>query len=77
VHLLTEETFIEVLPLLRRTFSEFNAVEKRKLGEKVKQGESVTNSSVQPIGIDVERGKKGIPVVLQMLNVSTIQTSEA
>jgi hypothetical protein len=52
-------------------------VEKRKLGEKVKQGESATIASVQLTGIDGERGKKGIPVVLQMLNVSTIQTSEA
>ena len=39
VEQLEEEIFIQVLPLLRRTFSNFSKPERRKLGEKVKSGE--------------------------------------
>jgi hypothetical protein len=76
VHLLSEETFIEVLPLLRRTFSEFNAVEKRKLGEKVKLGDAAATPSLAQTGIDPERAKRGIPIILQLLNITPAQTTE-
>ena len=76
VHLLPEETFIEVLPLLRRTFSAFNAVEKRKLGEKVKLGDVAAGLSVVQTDIDPERAKKGIPIILQLLNITPAQTIE-
>jgi hypothetical protein len=64
---LDRETFTQLLPLLRRTFSAFTPPEKRKLGEKVKSGSSSTGiKSVFESDIDGERGKRGLPVVLQI-----------
>lgn len=67
VHQLQEDVFIQVLPLLRRTFASFTAAERRKLGEKVKQGDSGTQTSQTEYAIAEERGAKGIPVIMQLL----------
>jgi hypothetical protein len=67
VHQLQEEVFIQVLPLLRRTFASFTTAERRKLGEKVKQGDSGTQTSHTEHAIAEERGAKGIPVIMQLL----------
>ncbi len=65
---LEEENFIEALPLLRRTFSKFTSVERRKLGEKVKNGDKVNPlARVEENSFDRERGKLGIPVVMELL----------
>jgi len=64
------EVFNQVLPLLRRTFSNFSQPERRKLGEKVKAGGLGQVSTVSTKGdIDTERAAKGIPVVLQLLGI--------
>lgn len=72
VSTLDEKNFTEVLPLLRRTFSHFTSTERRKIGEKVKAGENVSNLSIQEPGgnIDAEKALLGIPVVLQLLGIS-------
>ena len=68
---LDKETFTQLLPLLRRTFAAFTPPEKRKLGEKVKGGGVTTGiKTVVETGIEGERGKKGIPVVLQLLGLT-------
>ncbi len=64
---LDEETFIQVLPLLRRTFSDFSKPERRKLGEKVKSGGSGTIMRKTEAGIDSERAKKGVDIVMKLL----------
>lgn len=65
---LDESTFTQVLPLLRRTFSNYATAERRKLGEKVKSGgASGNNLLVNTTGIDEGRAQKGIRVVLQLL----------
>lgn len=69
---LSEEVFVQVLPLLRRTFSEFTNSERRKLGEKAKDGNTLTNKSNQKPSeesFDFTKAKKGIPVVLQLLGI--------
>ena len=69
---LGEETFIEVLPLLRRTFASFTAAERRKLNDKARNGISVssTKSGLKAAtNFNHERASKGIPVVLQILNI--------
>ena len=66
VEQLEEGVFIQVLPLLRRTFSNFTKPERRKLGEKVKSGSSGTIIKQTEIGIDSERAKRGIDVVMKM-----------
>jgi hypothetical protein len=67
VHQLPEEMFIQVLPLLRRTFASFTASERRKLGEKVKQGDSGITTTQTAQHIADERAAKGIPVIMQLL----------
>jgi hypothetical protein len=63
---LGEEVFTQLLPLLRRTFSNFSQPERRKLGEKAKSGG--TAPTVKMIsGFDEARARKGIPVMMQLL----------
>lgn len=68
---LEQDTFTQLLPLLRRTFSGFSKPERRKLGEKAKNG--ITTGSTASFGIDVQfdttRAEKGIPVVMKMLGI--------
>jgi hypothetical protein len=63
-------SFTQVLPLLRRTFSNFTPPERRKLGEKVKSGGSSPGVGIrQETDLDAERAKQGIPIVLQLLGL--------
>lgn len=65
---LMDEEFIQVLPLVRRTFANFTAPERRKLGEKAKKGgqPGITTTEKQA---DEHRAKQGIPVVLALLGI--------
>jgi len=65
---LSEDVFTQVLPLLRRTFANFTSPERRKLGEKAKQGGNgtVAKKNVEE-GFNMERAKKGLPVVWELL----------
>jgi hypothetical protein len=66
---LDDAVFIEILPLLRRTFSNFTNVERRKLGEKVKHGSAGTTKRQEMMDdtFDFERAKLGIPIVMELL----------
>jgi hypothetical protein len=66
---LDEEVFIQVLPLLRRTFSNFTQPERRKLGEKVKSGNTGSQPIIIETNFDYERAKRGIPIVLELLGL--------
>lgn len=66
VRQLDEPIFTVVLPLLRRTFSNFSPAERRKLGEKVKTGGTAVIIKTET-AFDYERARKGIPVVMQLL----------
>ena len=68
VEQLDEEMFIQVLPLLRRTFSNFTKPERRKLGEKVKHG-GISLTIIKEMNFDEERGMKGIEVVMKLLGL--------
>jgi hypothetical protein len=79
---LEKESFTQVLPLLRRTFSHYTNTERRKLGEKVKAGEGSQGGSLllTESPFDLERARQGIPVVLQLLGLPAAgihKTSEA
>lgn len=68
---LDNEGFIQALPLMRRTFSQFTVAERRKLGEKAKNGGSMVSiSQVLSTGLDSERAKKGLLVVMQLMGYS-------
>lgn len=72
VALLSEDTFIQLLPLLRRTFSNYTPVERRKIGEKAKMGKELI-STIAPSKetlIDFEKGMKGVPIIMQLFNLN-------
>ncbi|GGH65976.1 hypothetical protein HNQ91_001968 [Filimonas zeae] len=64
---LPEESFIQVLPLLRRTFSHYTTPERRKLGEKVRQGDTPTGNRTAEQTVDAARGERALPVIMQLL----------
>jgi hypothetical protein len=70
---LNEADFIALLPLMRRTFSQFSHAERRKIGEKAKKG--ITDSAAVAIApaaaiADAARAMKAIPVVAQLLGIN-------
>ena len=62
---LEPEAFTQVLPLLRRTFSNFSQSERRKLGEKAKGGGAKIHIKTET-NLDEERAKKGIPIMMEL-----------
>lgn len=69
---LSEDSFTPVLPLLRRTFSQFPAPERRQMGERVKHstGVMVAKSTAPEAGFNGERARRVLPVLFQILGVS-------
>lgn len=67
---LADDTFMQVLPLLRRTFANFTNPERRKLGEKARSGGPAGHhrSGVQT-DFDAARAKQGLPVILELLGL--------
>jgi len=71
---LAEDTFVALLPLVRRGFSEFAAPERHKMGEKVKHlpalrhGETVSVTK-NDTALDHERAKLVLPVLANILGV--------
>jgi hypothetical protein len=64
---------------MRRTFSQFTHAERRKLGEKAKKsGSGVTSAVTMSHGdnIDIERAKKALPVVAQLLGINRRNNEE-
>ena len=71
VDTLDAEVFIELLPMLRRSFSKFEFGERRLIGEKAVKGlvdpNATTISLTESDEFDEEEANKMIPVVLQFL----------
>ena len=73
---LDEDTFIQVLPLLRRTFSHYTNTERRKIGERVRLGPTgTTTTPTDQQGFDAERAALGIPVIMQLLGLTPKKSS--
>ena len=66
---LSHETFISVLPLLRRTFSTFPAGERRQIGELAKSG-GQTESLSGENQLDMARVEKVLPLLIKILGKS-------
>jgi hypothetical protein len=61
------DAFVEVLPLLRRTFSEYPAPQRRQIGERaVRLGSSVAPAAPS-VDLDEERGDLVLPTVAALL----------
>ncbi|NHA06334.1 hypothetical protein G7092_21170 [Mucilaginibacter sp. HC2] len=75
VSTLSEDVFMQVLPLLRRTFSNFTGPERRKLGEKVRTGGTAGHQHATTItNFDTNRAIQGLPVIIELLGLTTHQT---
>ena len=77
VRSLSEPNFVANLPLMRRTFSQFTNAERRKIGEKVKQGDSgdtVTPHTSAGENIDSARAISALPVIARLLGISPTQS---
>lgn len=70
VESLQKETFVELLPLLRRAFSKFEYSERRQIGEKSKQGLLEGSASLLQYNenFDSELAETMIPVIAKFLN---------
>lgn len=71
---LPEQTFVEILPLLRRAFADFTGPERRAMGEKIVQLGSETTSTARPgladdIPLNHERARLVLPVLRQILGL--------
>jgi hypothetical protein len=64
-----EDTFPDVLPLLRRTFATFGPAERRQLGQRVRGGPD-SRPQAEEDDIDVARAELVLPVVARLLGVS-------
>jgi hypothetical protein len=66
---LSAEAFVTLLPLLRRTFARFSAPERRQMGEKVKQGQTLWVLSSTGEDRDDERVRAMLPFVKMLLGL--------
>ncbi|MDB5283267.1 MAG: hypothetical protein JWO06_2342 [Bacteroidota bacterium] len=74
---LEEEIFVQLLPLLRRSFSAFTNAERRKIGEKAKSGTSAMTKVIPgEANFNYERAIKGVPVVMQLLGINTSENGK-
>jgi hypothetical protein len=66
--------FIQVLPLLRRTFSEFPAPERRLIGERLKRGGSDASAAPGPTpDFDVEAARRVLPLLRTIWSREPVQ----
>jgi hypothetical protein len=67
---LADDNFMQVLPLLRRTFANFSRPERRKLGEKAKSGGGTGRQQFNmQADFDANRAKQGLPVIIELLGL--------
>ena len=70
---LSADAFMQLLPLLKRTFSTFSRPERKQMGEKVKQGgkRQEVGSNLPGIDFDMERAEKGLPIMMKLLGLES------
>jgi hypothetical protein len=64
------EMFQQVTPILRRTFVDYTASEKRKLAEKAKAGGAPVVAAAVELNLDEERAKQVLPVFYKLIGVA-------
>lgn len=71
---LSEDYFIELLPILRRTFSKFEPSERKQLGEKAKKGANVEQTVVleptDTTDFDHQRAEEVLPMLQLLLGLN-------
>ncbi|WP_166830949.1 DUF5682 family protein [Thalassoroseus pseudoceratinae] len=79
---LDAETFIEMLPMIRRAFADFSSPERRQMGEKVKHlatdsaSEKPATTATESATLNTERARKVLPVLAHILGVKYDATDQ-
>lgn len=66
---LSADTFQQLLPVLRRTFSTFEAPERRQMGERVKNGAAALPAVAAVSDLDEQRAALALPLLAQILGL--------
>lgn len=66
---LSEEHFVHVLPLVRRTFSSFSDHERLQLNGRARQGQAPRPQAVAAVGWNEERAAKPLPLLRRILGL--------
>jgi Family of unknown function (DUF5682) len=65
----TDEHFLQVLPILRRTFARFAPPERRQIGERLKPRGGGVVAAAAPQGFDTSAARATLPVLRQIWNL--------
>jgi len=68
---LPEDTFREIVPLLRRAFTDFSLPERRQLLELAGQDAPAAAAGMATLDFDWERGARVLPGLYQLLGITT------
>ncbi len=66
---LNDSAFTTLLPLLRRTFSNFPAPERRQMGERVRLGSQLSARAMVNDRFNCDRANQSLPLVAQLLGI--------
>lgn len=66
---LPSDTFTALLPLLRRTFANFPAPERRQIGERVRAGSQTSSTADADADFDRDRADAALPLIAQLLGL--------
>ncbi len=72
---LSDDTFTALLPLLRRTFANFPAPERRQIGERVRTGSQKTSAAAVDANFDRDRADAALSLIVQLLGLREIPAS--
>ena len=66
---LEESIFLQIIPLLRRTFAIYSSVEKRKIAERAKHGKAEGTNAFQSTAVDETRARKVLTILEKLLDL--------
>lgn len=70
-----EENFIEILPLLRRTFSSFSDASRQQLQDRAKQSHETSETKQE--NFDAQQAQKILPLIAQLLGINEIPAPQS
>ncbi|HEY2344754.1 MAG TPA: DUF5682 family protein [Xanthomonadaceae bacterium] len=67
---LHDDHFVRVLPLVRRTFAQFEAADRRDLGARVKRPANSGSRAAEVMAWDEARAKRALPMLRELLGIA-------
>lgn len=69
---LSDDHFVRIVPLVRRTFAEFEAADRRDLGERVKRPHAAAPVAIEQPAWDETRARRALPMLRELFGVSDV-----